>query len=384
MYKLKYAVGRYVFCILVFVVWPNYPYAQTGAMKEDVKESYIFVLRKSVNEHNTIDLSKRLSSKVGKQPIYMFSKTINGFVIDGNEIMAKLLLKNNPEIDYFEKNAIVSVAGWTVSGKGNRPPGREIEPPQVTPYGISRVGGGLDGRGRNIWIIDTGVDLDHPDLNVGSGTNVLNPARGRKKHSPQDDSGHGTHVAGIIAAKDNEIGVVGVAAGSTIHPVKVLDAEGNGTIATVLAGIDYVAQNAQPGDVVNMSLTAQGHYESLHNAMISLANQGVAIAVAAGNYSIDSNGFEPAHIEHPNIFTVSAINTTDEFSAFSNWGNPPIDYAAPGEEIISTRLGGGVITYSGTSMAAPHVAGLLLFRIPSADGNALKDPDGNNDPIAHY
>ena len=151
----------------------------------------------------------------------------------------------------------------------------------------------------------------------------------------------------------------------------------------IVAGIDYVAANAQAGDVANMSLGALGHFQSLHEAIVRLADQGVLVSVAAGNSSDHANFYEPAHIEHANVYTVSAIDSLDIFAWFSNYGNPPVDYAAPGVDVSSNKVGGGVVSYSGTSMAAPHVAGLLLFAPPSTSGIAINDPDGMPDSVAY-
>jgi subtilisin family serine protease len=109
----------------------------------------------------------------------------------------------------------------------------------------------------------------------------------------------------------------------------------------------------------------------------------VKIALAAGNESDNANNHSPARANGANVFTVSAVNNTDTFASFSNFGNPPVDFAAPGVSIQSTYKGGGFATLSGTSMAAPHVAGILLAGSIRGDGTAKSDPDGNPDPIAH-
>ena len=152
----------------------------------------------------------------------------------------------------------------------------------------------------------------------------------------------------------------------------------------IVAGIDFVAANANPGDCANMSLGGPGHQESVHNAILAAAQKGILFSLAGGNESSDAEDFEPAHIDAPNVFTISAIDSNDLFASFSNYGNPPVDFAAPGVAVLSTRMGGGVIIMSGTSMVAPRVCGILLHRaIPATDGFAIDDPDGQPDPIAH-
>jgi subtilisin family serine protease len=292
-------------------------------------------------------------------------------------------------IQYYEHNGVIWAVGEQSGGiqanarKGGGGDSTTPEPAQVTPYGISRVGGFQDvsGLGFHVWVIDSGIDLDHPDLNVGSGASFIS-VKGKK--TANDGNGHGTHVAGTIAAIDNDIDVVGVAAGAVVHPVRVLDNSNTGTIDGAVKGVDWVMANASPGDCANMSLSASGHWESLHTAVLNAAESGIRFAIAAGNNGYDADNREPAHVNHANVYTVSAINSSDVFASFSNWGNPPVDFAAPGVSVVSTQLGGGVTTKSGTSMAAPHVCGVLtLVNTPGQDGTAIDDPDGNPDPIVH-
>jgi subtilisin family serine protease len=175
--------------------------------------------------------------------------------------------------------------------------------------------------------------------------------------------------------------VVGVAAGATVVSVRVLNRQGSGTTSGVIAGVNYVAEAAAQGDVANMSLGG-GISEALDNAVIA-ASAKVKFAIAAGNESMDANLSSPARANGNNIYTVSAMRQGDIWASFSNYGNPPVDYCAPGVYIFSTYKNGGYATLSGTSMAAPHVAGLLLLGRISTDGYVSGDPDGNADPIAH-
>ena len=249
---------------------------------------------------------------------------------------------------------------------------------QVIPWGITRVGGAGDGTGKTAWIIDTGIDLDHPDLNTGRSCHVAFTGR-----SPDDQNGHGTHVAGTIAAINNSIGVVGVAANAFVCSVRVLGPSGSGTWEAVVNGVDYVAANGANGDVANMSLGGSGANATLEQAIADAAAGGVSFALAAGNEGDFAGDHTPARLNAPNVVTVSAIDANGCMPSWSNWGNPPVDWAAPGVSILSTYKGGGTSTLSGTSMATPHVAGLLLLGPVRQDGSACNDPDGNPDPIAH-
>lgn len=250
---------------------------------------------------------------------------------------------------------------------------------QPFPWGITRVKGGVEYRGSNAaWVIDSGIDLKHPDLNVDTNRSRTFIAR----TDPNDQNGHGTHVAGTIAAINNDFGVVGVAAGAPVVSVRVLDRNGSGTISGVIAGVDYVAANAKPGDVANMSLGG-GASTSLDQAVIN-ASEKCYFVLAAGNSSTIATTTSPARVNGTNIYTVSAMGANDNWASFSNYGNPPIDFCAPGVSIYSTYMRGGYATLSGTSMAAPHVAGILLLGDLKEDGKVKNDPDGQPDPIAIF
>jgi subtilisin family serine protease len=280
-------------------------------------------------------------------------------------------LRQDPMVKSIEPDGLIEL--------GKPPVSVVTQPAEVMPWGITRVGGGVTYSGTaKVWIIDTGVDFTHPDLNVNT---LLSKSFVLRIKTANDDNGHGSHVAGIIAAKDNTIGVVGVAAGASVVAVKVLDKLGNGTISAVLAGIDYVTRSASSGDVVNMSLG--GGVNTTLDAAVLAMSANVKVALAAGNESDDANNHSPARVNGANIYTVSAMGTGDTWASFSNFGNPPIDYCAPGVSIYSCYKGGGYATMSGTSMAAPHVAGLLLLGAITTDKYVIGDPDGKADPIAH-
>ena len=252
---------------------------------------------------------------------------------------------------------------------------------QTVSYGLTRVGGSADGTGKTAWIIDTGIDLDHPDLNTSRGCHVNFVERGGDQ-TGEDGNGHGTHVAGIVAAKDNSIGTLGIAANAFVCAVRVLDNSGSGQWSWIVNGVNHVAANGAAGEVANMSLGGSGSNATLEKAVLD-ASATVPFALAAGNNGEDANGFTPARVNGANIYTISAINSSDCMASWSNWGNPPVDYAAPGVGILSTYKGGGTKSLSGTSMAAPHVAGILLLGSVRSDGAAKCDPDGTPDPIAH-
>lgn len=302
----------------------------------------------------------------------VYGNSIKGFAVK----MAPGQLKKlelDPSVIHIEEDQVVSLI--FPLGKPSKVPSTPV---QTTPWGITRVGGAVNYTGSNVaWIIDSGVDLTHPDLNV----DVTRAANFTTAKSANDDNGHGSHVAGTIAAINNTQGVVGVAAGATVVPVKVLDRRGNGTLSGVIAGIDYVAANASPNDVANMSLGG-GISTALDDAVLTAA-QKCRFVIAAGNEAINANNSSPARVNGPNIYTISAMDSNDQFAYFSNYGNPPVDFCAPGVSILSCYKGGGYTTYSGTSMAAPHVAGILLLGSVRSDGSVSGDKDSTPDAIAH-
>ncbi|OFX56265.1 MAG: hypothetical protein A2066_12725 [Bacteroidetes bacterium GWB2_41_8] len=283
----------------------------------------------------------------------------------------------DPNVGYIEEDKVISLSPIEMNAK---PGGGGTTPPaESTPWGITRVGGGETYSGTGVaWIIDSGIDLNHPDLNVDSERSVTFLG---SRTTPDDENGHGTHVAGTVAAIDNTIGVVGVAAGATVISVRVLDRRGSGSISGVIGGVNHVTANGAAGDVANMSLG--GGVSASLDAAVLAASAKVKFALAAGNESDDANNHSPARVNGTNIYTVSAMDIADKFAYFSNYGNPPVDYCAPGVSILSTWKGGGYNTISGTSMATPHVAGILMWGSINKDGNVLNDPDENADPIAH-
>ena len=250
---------------------------------------------------------------------------------------------------------------------------------QQTPWGITSVGGSATGSDKTVWVLDTGIDLDHPDLNVDVARSV-NYASGKDAN---DGNGHGTHVAGTIGAIDNSTGVVGVAAGVTLVAVRVLGNSGSGSYSGIIAGLDYVAANGASGDIVNMSLGGPAS-SALDAAVLRVVAEGMHVVVAAGNDGRDALNDSPGRLgANPMVYTISAHDSQNCLASWSNDG-AAIDMAAPGVDILSTWKGGGTKTISGTSMAAPHVAGILALGTLNSNGTiTCGDNDGIAEPIAH-
>ncbi|MGQ0848440.1 MAG: S8 family serine peptidase [Actinomycetota bacterium] len=299
-----------------------------------------------------------------------FSMTVPGPALEG--------LRHHPLVAYIEPDVAVAIA--QTGG-------------QVTPTGVDRVDADLNPPASpmnvDIAIIDTGVYIgttptgqarSHLDLNLVYVTDctqaIFYPTFGGCSGSGnfQDENGHGTHVAGIAAAKDNDFGSIGTAPGAVLWSVKVLNADGTGYMGSILAGIDFVAAQAASIEVANMSLGFVGSSAALDTSIANAVSAGVVFVVAAGNDAIDASQFSPA--AHPDVITVSALadfdgqpgglgaptcrpDVDDTLADFSNYG-PLVEMAAPGVCIYSTFLNDGYLgTYSGTSMASPYVAGAV-------------------------
>lgn len=309
-------------------------------------------------------------------PEQVYETALQGFAAKMSSDQAAKMLEDTM-VKYIEPDQAVTLLGkrTTKPASGTT---TTTTVTQNTPWGITRVGGGTNYTGTGVaWVIDSGIDLTHPDLHVDASRGISYVSG---ISSPNDDNGHGTHVAGTIAAINNTFGVVGVAAGATVIPVKVLDSTGSGTFSGVLSGINYVLANGKAGDVANMSLGG-GISPTIDDAVIK-ASDVVKFAIAAGNETDNANNHSPARANGPNIYTVSAMVSGDTWASFSNYSNGPVDYCAPGVSVYSTYKGGGYVSMSGTSMAAPHVAGLLLLGNLATSGYVRNDPDGFADPIA--
>ena len=401
-------------------------------------ERVIIVLNDNISDTRAVaqEVIGSLNGELG----HVFEDAVRGFSaqLPGAALAA---LQRDPRVSYVELDTVVYLAS------------------QSTPTGVERIGtllnpvaaiNGIDQRvDVDIAIIDTGIDMTHADLNVAGGTRfystvIGNRLRQRQDDNYNDDHGHGTHVAGTAGALDNGIGVVGVAPGARLWGVKVLDSSGNGYLSDVIAGVDWVTQNASTIEIANMSLGAAGYSSTLHTAIKNSVAKGVVYIVAAGNdkrdvYGADGifgNSDDTFPASFPEVAAISAMVDTDgrpgglgtstsygkddSFASFSNYsanvvaGNPvnspgrAIDLILPGVNILSTYKGGTYATMSGTSMAAPHAAGLAALHIAQygratdaagvyairqaliAAGEAqdgqnglayLNDPDGYREPL---
>jgi hypothetical protein len=353
--------------LVTFGVAPIAPTTNASGAGASARTSYIVVLQPG---HDGDHDGRRIVTTEGGQFESAYLHSVHGFSMtaDSAEIAR---VRRDPAVAYVEPDVIVHIDT------------------QTAPTGIQRSGAaanasiginGIDDRRPNVdvAIIDSGIDLTHPDLNVAGGVDCQGAVC---VAGGNDDNFHGTHVAGIVGALDNGVGVVGIAPGARLWAVKVLDATGSGALSAIIRGVDWVAAHASTISVANMSFGFTGTSQALFDAVQAAVNQGVAFAVAAGNSHVDASTVSPASFS--NVLTVSALadfdglpgglatsgcipGTDDTLASFSNFG--AVDIAAPGACILSTiptRIG-SYGTLSGTSMASPYVAGALALLASSA------------------
>lgn len=381
------AAGSVVFAGAGFAVRPLVPLrtarvAAVNAVQVRPVKSYIVVLKDSLPQG--VVAPDTFAHGYGLEPNKIYTSALRGFAAKLTESdLAKI--KADSRVRFVSEDGQVSIQNTMFSSAKGRSGFSSAPLPQVVPTGVRRVGAApalslAKGSGATVAIIDTGIDLKHPDLkeNIIANTSCVDGSA-----TGNDDMGHGSHVAGIIAARNNDIGVVGVAPEAKLIAVKVLDAGGSGTWAQVICGVDWVAAHAAQYNirVANMSLGGWGSTDSncgltnndaFHLAICNAVMRGVTFVVAAGNSSIDAAYFVPAAYTDT-LITVSALgdsdglsggygpNTSygpdDTFATFSNYGTSTVDIGAPGVDIYSTFKNGLYHIYSGTSMASPHVAG---------------------------
>ena len=313
-----------------------------------VPGQYIVVLKDDVEDVH--GLARDLTARGGELG-YVYTEALRGFSVRGNEAMAAALSRN-PNVSYVEEDSVVE-ASATQSGATwglDRIDQRSL--PLSGTYTYTSTGNGV-----KAYIIDTGIRMSHADFS-GRAINGYDAIDGG---SADDCNGHGTHVAGTVGGN-----AWGVAKGVTLVAVRVLDCQGSGSTAGVIAGVDWVTANHPAGApaVANMSLGGSAN-TSLDTAVKNSIADGISYAIAAGNGNIlgwaqNACNYSPARV--PEAMTIGASDKTDKKASFSNYGNC-VDFFAPGVSITSAWMTNDTSTntISGTSMAAPHVAGVAAL-----------------------
>jgi subtilisin family serine protease len=373
-FRSSLVVGILAGLLAVVLVLPG-----GAAARQAGVASYIVVLNDGVAAPGAV--AAEHAQRHGVSPGFIYSHALKGYsaVIPNERVAA---VRADARVLFLSEDREVSISAQTL------------------PTGIDRIDAELssaesgDGTGSesiNVAVIDTGIDIDHPDLNVVGGKNC---SSGR---SFDDGNGHGSHVAGTIAARDNTIGVVGVVPGARLFAARVLNNAGSGSTSSVVCGIDWVTSTRTDADltndilVANMSLGGSGsddgncgnsNNDAEHKAICNSVAKGVTYVVAAGNDAADLKGKVPASYDE--VLTVTAVadfngqpgggaaatcrsDVDDTYADFSNFATLAADQAhtiaAPGVCIYSSWKGGGYRTISGTSMASPHMAGTAALCI---------------------
>lgn len=357
------------------------PAVFTAGAEAAAERPYIVIYKttsKAAGNAATADIAKDEDI----DPELKFGSAVQGFSadLDRGDVAE---LRRDPRVAIVAPDRPMEVAGLV-----------PLTGADAIPTGVRRAGAAVDRTVReaspvNVAVIDTGVDLDHPDLNVAGGKDCTGSG------TADDGNGHGTHVAGTIAAKNNGSGVVGVVPGTKVWAVRVLNSNGSGSSSSVICGIDWVTSTRRDATasndiaVANMSLGGRAPSgencgrttgDAMHAAICNSVAAGVTYVVAAGNDGADLKGYAPA--SYPEVVTVTAVsdadglpggagrlscmsNADDTAASYSNFATRTVDsgrlVAAPGSCITSTWPGGGHRSSSGTSMASPHVAGLAAL-----------------------
>jgi subtilisin family serine protease len=356
--------------------------ATTEGKGRPISGQYIVVFKHDIGQ-DPEEVANEHAKQQGLSVHYVYRKALKGYAASIPEGRLDAI-KNDPRVDYVEQDQEAKALDQTL------------------PWGIDKIDADksstLAGNGSGTvdgvkaYIIDTGIDTTHVkgDGSTNQGNtdlNVENPAAFNAFGDGKDwdCAGHGTHVAGTVEAIDNTQDVVGVAPSVPLIGVKVLDCSGSGTYSGVIAGVDWVTQNAQKPAIANMSLGG-GASTALDTAVQNSAASGIFYSIAAGNSSADACNYSPARAGKGDngIMTTGALDSSERAASFSNWGSC-VDVWAPGVDILSTKMGGGTTTMSGTSMAAPHVGGtaaLYLSRNLSTTDMVSVEKTLKNDSVS--
>lgn len=352
---MKY-IKKVFFFLLLFLF-----FAAIKTSAQSTFERKIVVFKPGVTNEERINIFRRHNITAGKE-----LKIINAVSAQFPDSLTRKLA-DDPGILRIDPDVEVHALEYNQkpifpSARASRIPKPTPTPaPQVAPWGILKIEANKaweisSGSGVRVAVIDTGINNSHPDLkdNIAGCQNFIVSWK-----TCEDDNGHGTHVSGIIAAENNNIGVIGVAPNAKIYALKVLDRNGSGYLSDIIEALDWSIQNGI--QVVNMSLGTTSNIQSFHDAVSRAYNNGIIQVAAAGNSGPKDNSVNyPA--KYPEVIAVSATDQNNQVPSWSSRG-PEVGLAAPGSSVYSTYLKGRYTTMSGTSMSSPHVAGTVALRL---------------------
>ncbi|MEX0914385.1 MAG: S8 family peptidase [Wenzhouxiangellaceae bacterium] len=312
-------------------------------LKENAILDHQQARRGDTREQAVHSLGTELSARYGGEVRRVYTHALTGFLLDGAHDSVAKGMARNPAVSYIQADqmAYTSATQSPVTWGLDRIDQRDL--PLDNSFTYTN-----DGQGVNVYVIDTGIRATHNDFGerVRPGYTAINDGNGT-----DDCWGHGTHVAGTIGST-----TYGVAKNVLLYPARVFGCSGSSPYSTIIAGVDWVAQNHIKPAVVNMSLRGPGD-TAMDQATVNLLNLGITVVVAAGNDSGDACGFSPARVN--GVLTVGNSTNTDARRVSSNFGEC-LDLFAPGTDITSTWIDSDSDSHNetGTSMAAPHVAGV--------------------------
>ncbi|HSF54464.1 MAG TPA: S8 family serine peptidase [Algoriphagus sp.] len=383
---------------------PNFNYQDVDFKKVDLLKEIIIA-----------DLDSAFGLKLKKNDVY--ATTFSGFyVFEMPTVQALEILSNTSIISSAQKNFTIQNVIARMQSPGPIPQNIIARMQEWQYDSVKRTSSKVlyvnptmasINSSNKIWIVDSGVDANHSDLNVVMDPTISVSFVDNEPNPLVDIVGHGTHCAGIAAGKANlptGIGMNGVSPGAPIVSVKVIDWNGIGIWKDIVDALDHIFINSLPGDVVSLSIgdLLPGNASCLSHPQIwrgikKLADHGVFVVMAAGNTGVNSDRFFPGCFNHPNVFTIGSLDVTfgfdsnqqfsiPTFSTYSNDSIPSIDYVAPGDFVFSTFTCGGYAILSGTSMATAMVAGIIHAKGSNPNGTeTLIGPPGSTTyPIAKY
>lgn len=344
------------------------PFSFTSSSADTVKERVLVSFKG--------DIDQKLLNQVGAEDVHNFDELhVSSINVPSNLVP---VLQADSNVSEVTEEKTYETQGYSTAPQQVLWSNKAVQAPTAKSLGYT-------GKGVKIAIIDTGIDRNHPDLKVAGGACFNEDAYGTRycPNGYQDDEGHGTHVAGIIAAQNNSVGIVGVAPNAAIYAVKSLNSEGEGTTTSILAGINWAIQNKM--DVINLSLTADEDDSMLHKAVDKAYNNGILVVAAAGNTGKASGQGDTVQFpaRYSSVIAVSSVNSQFKRVPSSSNGDK-VEVTAPGDDIYSTvplsvdwdGKRDGYTWMTGTSMAAPFVVGVLALykeKYPTKTGAELRD-----------
>jgi subtilisin family serine protease len=336
-----------------------------------IKGRYIVVLNEKYIDKSAVapaieSEALSLAAQYGGNVREIYSNALKGYVLEADEAAA-INLSNDPRIAIVEEDSVISVTDTQANATWGLDRIDQRALPLNTQYSYQTTASNV-----HVYVIDSGVRPTHTDFGGRATADVNLLPDGR---DGTDCLGHGTHVAGTIGSA-----TWGVAKGVRIHGVRVLACDGTGSLSYLILGIDWVTSNHIKPAVANISITNSGVSAALDNAIQNSINAGITYVISAGNSNLDACNYSPGRV--PAAITVGAIGSTDQKASYSNWGSC-VDVWAPGTGITSVSYANDFDSrvMSGTSMAAPHVAGvaaLYLAANPTASPSAVSQAIANS------